>query len=328
MSCITSNQLPELGVDSISSQLLSGLRDRIRSCLKDVSVQVRGSCKEDLKGGIAVPRDEIEVRGEFAVVQAVVSAHHVCRDRHLGAELPKRGRLVEHELEGLIGDESAPVNAQAMQSGFPVRLAGGLDLVPIGIGVAPKGGPISLVESVKIALELLVQPLPEGGSALRTVVLASIFVAEVPGEKSRVFAITFGKGSAPPGWSYRDRLAEPKLKLTRLPWSRRTRSTPVLRVSGYFLESHAGGAALGVCEDEPSIRLFKLLDCLVKPTEIVLAFGRFEASPSEHAHGCDLAVGKPHQAHVFLHGGFRPLLGAVVASMPKEQAAWNLANRS
>jgi hypothetical protein len=56
--------------------------------------------------------------------------------------------LVVHEIGRLVSDEPLPVEVEAMDRPFAMRCRR-LDLRPIGIRVAPKGSPPSLVQSFK-----------------------------------------------------------------------------------------------------------------------------------------------------------------------------------
>ena len=98
------------------------------------------------------------------------------------------------------------------------------------------------------------------------------------------------------------------------------------RVWGYFVVSHAGGAAVGVPRDDGDVVFGGEGDGVVEPGEVKVAVRWLEGGPGELGDADDVHVSVLHELEVGIPALLRPLLR--VPGCSEERSGWLLCGRS
>ena len=104
--------------------------------------------------GINIHRCKIQLFRQFPVVDVAEKGHQIGGHGGVGVKCADGCNFCIHKVRSLVGYEPVPIQLYAMHGYF----ADGrrrLDLLPIGIGVGPKGGPPCCVQLVKSAVSFL-----------------------------------------------------------------------------------------------------------------------------------------------------------------------------
>ena len=109
--------------------------------------------------GVIVPGDDVEDIPEFKVVQPVIEAHEVCRDRDIRTAGADGSLFPGAEVHGAVGNKTAPVQHQSVNGKLAFRNRR-LNLVKGTVGMAPEGSPPLFVEGFDRTV-FLFQPVPE-----------------------------------------------------------------------------------------------------------------------------------------------------------------------
>ncbi len=262
--------------------------------------------------GVGVPRDDVQVRGHAPVVETGERAHEVGRDGHVRRDLAQRDHLVEHEVGGLVGDETFPIQVVAVDAGL-ADLAGRLDLAPVGVGVAPERGPPGLVEVVQRSVAGA-QPLGEGGPAMVAVTLAAVLVGKVPEQQRRVILVALGQQRVDD-----ERLLAIDRRAEAVVVAATVQIAPAVRPHAQhfrILGRHPGRARAGRRGQHRVGPVFgQHVHDPVQPAELEAAFLRLKMGPREDADRHGVAVGQLHEAHVLGPDLLGPLVRIVVAAM-------------
>lgn len=264
---------------------------------------------------VVVVGDEVDLAAPGPVVDRVALAergHEVGGDRHARGQpvqdVPLHDEVLAH---GGVGEAAVVQRLGRVADG-----GGGarrVDLLQVGVVLAPEGGAPDLVDRVDRAVDGA-QPAAEVGRAGVAVAGGdgdAVLVVHVPQGERRVVAVALGEA----GGDVRG-------------------GGPVVGVAvadggaGAELVAHAllgHGQRLGVGAVEPGGRggggraqvdadavLVQQVEDPVEPAEVVLPRGGFQQGPGEDPDAHHRDAGLPHQPDVLAPDVLRPLLGVVV----------------
>ena len=264
--------------------------------------------------GVGVPGDHVQLVLEFEVIVLIKIIHKVGGHRDGGVHRLHRVPLHLHKVDDLVGNEPLPVQGQAVDAGLPLG-HWGVDLFPVGVGVAPEGGPPLVVQVVQGAV-LLPQPPAEGRLALGAVALAAVLVGQVPQNHPGMAGKPLGQGGVHglhllpvEGGGVAVVVAAAGL----IPHQVGLHPAD-LRV--LFAHPHGLGAR-GRGQHGVDAVFIQIVNDLFQPVKVVHALLGLQLGPGENAHGHAVDVGLFHQADILLQdvGAVQPLVRVVVPAV-------------
>ena len=265
--------------------------------------------------GIAVPAGKVHVLGQAVVVDALVGAHQVGGAGDVGRDALEGLGLDVVPLDELLGGKALPVELEAVD-GLLADGRGRLDLAPVGVGVAPEGGPPRGVERVKRAV-LFLQPQAEVLLAGRAVALAGQLVGDVPGAQRGVILVALGQQRVDllhlvaVDFAGEAVVVAPAVQLLFA-------ALVDAQHLGVLLAHPRGASGRGRGQDRGDAVCGHLVHDLVQPGEVVDALLGLQRLPGEYAHRQRVDARELGHAHVFVPDDVligEPLVGVVVAAM-------------
>ena len=263
---------------------------------------------------VIVPGNNIELRAELEVIEAVVEAHQVRRHRDIRVYFLHGVALHFHEIDGLVRDKALPIERQAVHVHFAVRLRR-VNLVPARIRVAPEVRPPRVVQVIE-RLILLFQPIAERLLAQRAVALAAVLVRKVPQNDARVVCKALCKALIHLAGLLSVHGGCIAVVMAR---AGKVAHTVILHTANLLiLFAHPKRLCTGRCGQHGINAVFvEIVDDLLQPVEVVFALIRLQMCPGENTDRHAVDIRFLHQLHVLLEnlGIAQPLFGIIIAAM-------------